>query len=399
MKKIPYGKQFIDQDDINAVSEVLASDYLTTGPKVEEFESLVSAKLGAAHAISCSSGTAGLHLVLLGLGLGPGDYVVVPAITFVATANVVRYVGADVIFCDVDPDSGLMTAETLLTALTDNADKNISAVITVHLNGQCTDMRKLASLCKQKKMVLIEDACHAMGSRLYAESAVGDCQYSDACVFSFHPVKTITSGEGGMLLTNNEQLAEKARGYRSHGICREAQDFQHIEASRDSQGQVNTWYYEMHDLGFNYRLSDINCSLGIAQFKKLDRFVASRKELMTYYQQEVASLSPLVRLVKSEAYSDTAWHLCVVLIDFDKLQFDKNRLMQALADFGILTQVHYQPVYAQPYYKKLYGSQFLAASENYYKQCLSLPLYVTLACDDVKYIVNKLSGILQNGHK
>ncbi len=269
---LPYGRQWIDDDDIAAVTAVLKSDYLTTGPMVTEFEQALAARVGAAQAISCSSGTAALHLAAMALDLEPDDLVVVPAMTFMAAANAVRLAGAEVLFADVDPQNGLMGPGQLSQALKRAEGRRVRAAIPVHLNGQAADMEALAEVSEGQGLTLVEDAAHALGTSVTAHGVtprpVGSCRYSAMSIFSFHPVKAITQGEGGALTTNNSKLAARLRRLRSHGITRDSQDFR-CEGAFDSAGHPNPWHHEMDEPGLNYRASDIHCALGLRDRKSV----------------------------------------------------------------------------------------------------------------------------------
>lgn len=397
---IPYGRQSIDDDDIAAVVDVLRGDWLTTGPAVVAFEDALAAKTGARHAIACSSGTAALHLAALALKLGPGDAVIVPTLTFLATANAARYVGADVIFADVDADTGLLTPETLRQAIAANSGKSIKAVFPVHLNGQCADMAAIKEIADEHAIAIVEDACHAIGGTqktaqdMYAP--VGSCVMSDMTVFSFHPVKTITMGEGGAITTNDDGLAQSLRALRSHGMIKDAASLQNADMALDDQGEPNPWYYEMQDLGYNYRASDINCALGLSQLGKLDRFVARRNELVALYDRLLSPLLPWIKPTDRVAEGATSWHLYVILVDFESLGLTRSDVMHKLRAQGLGTQVHYTPVHKQPYYKGLYGDAELAGAATYYDRCLSLPLFPTMSNDDVAYVAETLKNILHD---
>ncbi|MBL4690155.1 MAG: aminotransferase class I/II-fold pyridoxal phosphate-dependent enzyme, partial [Rhodospirillales bacterium] len=298
---LPYARQCIEDDDIDAVVKVLKSTHLTAGPVTESFEAALAEKTGAAHVISCSSGTAALHLSALALGLGPGDTVIVPTITFLATANAAQYVGADVVFADVDPDTGLMGPDDFLDALERSGNK-AKAVFPVHLAGQSPDIETIGNIARENGLAVVEDACHALGTTytsepngLNAQDRTGSCRHGDMAVFSFHPAKTVAMGEGGAITTNDAELADRLRLLRNHGMTRNTSDFKNNDMSFDGTGQANPWYYEMARPGFNYRASEIHCSLGLSQLGKLDRFVERRRELVACYDDRLAPLSPLVR--------------------------------------------------------------------------------------------------------
>ncbi|MBL6598458.1 MAG: UDP-4-amino-4,6-dideoxy-N-acetyl-beta-L-altrosamine transaminase [Alphaproteobacteria bacterium] len=394
---LPYGRQVIDDEDVAAVAAVLRGDWLTTGPSVEAFEVAFAERVQARHAVACSSGTAGLHLLALAQGLGPGDMVVVPTVTFLATANAARYVGADVVFADVDPETGLMDAPRFLEAV-DRAPKgSVKAVFPVHLNGHCVDMPALRAAAEG--LFVAEDACHALGgdqaSRTGAMVPVGACASSDAAMFSTHPVKAIATGEGGVLTTNDDALAERLRRFRNHGMVRESADFRnHDMAFEDGDGVAAPWYYEMHEPGFNYRLNDLQCALGISQLRRLSGFVEKRRKLRDRYAVLLDGLGAHVRAVTVASGCDPAWHLSVALIDFAALGTTRSRVMRQLRDRSIGTQVHYIPVHLQPYYRDLYETPALPGAERYYERCLSLPLFPTMVESDVDRVVEALAEVL-----
>ncbi len=382
---IPYGRHHIDQQDIDQVIEVLKGDWLTCGPIVEAFESELARKVRAKHVVSCSNGTTALHLAMLALNIGVNDVVLVPAITFLASANAARYVGADVVFVDVDSKTGLMTPETLKAAIAANKDKNLKAVVNVHLAGQCENLEEIYKVSRQHGLLIIEDAAHALGT-IYTDErgqdhSVGANSFSDITTFSFHPVKTIAMGEGGAITTQDSQIAARLKLLRSHGMVREVSQWQ-----GDERGP---WYYEMQELGYNYRISDINCALGISQLKKLESFIAKRSNMVARYDQALALSSSITPLTKLAA-SRTAWHLYIILMDFAKIECSRTELMKQLKDKGIGTQVHYIPLYHQPYYKKLYGEIILPGAEAYYASCLSLPLYAGLTQGQQDIIIKVL---------
>ncbi len=396
---LPYGRHAIDEDDIAAVRAVLSGDWLTTGPAVRGFEAALAERTGAKHAVSCANGTAALHLACLALDLKPGEAVIVPAVTFVATANAARLCGAEVVFADVDPDSGLMEAAHLSAAIAEARRRGMKPriVLPVHLAGQCGDMAAIAKVAHAQGLAVIEDACHAIGTVEChidgSETPVGSCTHSDMTVFSFHPVKTIAAGEGGAITTQNPKLAERLRRLRGHGIVRDETMFEdRVEAFE--QAVVNPWYYEMVELGLNYRLSDINCALALSQLRKLDRFVVIRRALAALYDAHLAPLSPVLQRTRRRAGCVPAWHLYTVLIDFDAAGVTRGQLMRDLEAEGIRTQVHYIPVPRQPYYRKLYGDVALPGADAYYRRTLSLPLYVGMTAQDVDRVTDSLERLL-----
>lgn len=383
MTLLPYGRQTIEDDDIAAVAEALRGDFLTTGPTVDAFERAFAETVGAGHAVACANGTAALHLAMLALRVQPGEAVIAPSITFLATANCARYVGADVVFADVDPDSGLMTPETLQGALDRVGGRTLRAVLPVHLRGDAVDLPALSALARGAGAVLVEDAPHALGTTMTfgnTVEAVGDVRHSAMATFSFHPVKTIATGEGGMVTTNDPALAERLRTMRSHGMVRPA--------------GAEPWWYEMPEPGFNYRLPDILCALGLSQLKKLPRFAARRRALSAAYAEALAPLAPVVRLAARPAWSDPVLHLMTVLIDFEAAGRSRREVVEALQTRGVGSQVHYIPVHRQPYYRDLYGDLSLPGAEAWYARCLSLPLYPGMADGDVAVVVAALKAAL-----
>ncbi|MDO8605307.1 MAG: UDP-4-amino-4,6-dideoxy-N-acetyl-beta-L-altrosamine transaminase [Phaeospirillum sp.] len=396
-RPLPYGRQVIDDDDIAAVVAALKSDTLTTGPAVTAFEAALGRVAAAPQAVVCSSGTAALHLAALALDLGPGDAVVVPSLTFLATANAARYVGAEVVFADVDPATGLMGPQHLEEALTRCGGLRPRAVFPVHLNGQCVHMAALAETARQHGLAIVEDSCHALGSWQELSGGwqpTGACGASDMAVFSFHPVKTVAMGEGGAITTRDARLAARLRSLRSHGMERDPTRFIQAGEAFDSDGCPNPWYYEMAAPGFNYRASDISCALGASQLGKLDRFVARRAELVAAYDAALAPLAPRVTPVHRVGHCQPAWHIQVALIDFAAGDVSRAQLMRALAQREIFTQVHYLPVHRQPYYRQRYPDVNLPGADAYYDRCLTLPLFVGMTGDEVGRVVEAVGEIL-----
>jgi UDP-4-amino-4,6-dideoxy-N-acetyl-beta-L-altrosamine transaminase len=394
---LPYGRQTIEDDDVAAVAAALRSDFLTTGPTVEAFEAAFAETVGARHAVACSNGTAALHLAMLALDLKPGEAVVVPSITFAATANCARFQGGEVVFADVDPSSGLMTEATLTAALQRLDGRRLAAVAPVHMTGAVADLPAIRRLADAHGAAVVEDACHALGTTMAFDTTperAGDCRHSAMACFSFHPVKTIATGEGGMVTTNDAALAARLALFRSHGITREAAAFQAPDLSLDTDGAANPWAYEMQALGFNYRLPDVLCALGLSQLAKLDRFVARRRGLAARYRTLLAPLAPLVTPTAAPATCDPALHLFVALIDFEAAGLTRAAVMRALAARGIGTQVHYIPVHRQPYYQARYGALDLPGADAWYAKALTLPLFPGMADDDPERVVGALRMVL-----
>lgn len=392
---LPYARQCVGDDDIDAVIRVLRSDWLTTGPVVAEFESALGAVTGAAHTLACSNGTTALQLAYEAMGLGSGDIIVVPAVTFLATANAARLLGAEVLFSDVDPDSGLIRMDDLAKALEGKQRARMKLVAPVHLGGQCADPEGIYRLAHANGLMVVEDACHAVGTEYGAgRYRIGSCAHSDAAVFSFHAVKTIAMGEGGAVTTNSDEVADRVRALRSHGMVRTPEKFSNIANAFDKSGVPNPWYYEMPAIGHNFRLTDIQCALGTSQLAKLPAFIARRRALAQLYDQHIAALAPHVKPVRRVMDCDPALHLYQVLIDFEALDTTRAALMRKLGERGIGTQVHYIPVHLQPYYANRYGPLSLPGAEAFYRRTLSLPLFFGMADDDVERVVQTMVDVL-----
>lgn len=394
--RVPYGRQCIDEDDVQAVVRTLRGDLLTTGPAVAGFEHALAREVDARHAFAVSSGTAALHLAARALGLGAGDQVIVPAVTFLATANAFVFEGAEIVFSDVSSRTGLMDAEHFVQAL--GRAPRARAVVIVHLNGQTADVTEIRALAHERGLHVIEDACHALGAS-YADGAgdwhrVGACAHSDVACFSFHPVKTIAMGEGGAVTLRDDALAERVRLLRNHGMQREPSAFVDRELSQDADGLVNPWYYEMVEPGFNYRASDLHCALGLSQLGKLSSFIERRAQLVASYDELLAPLAPAIVPVFRRQSCHPAWHLYVVHIDFEALGTSRGRLMRELNAQGFGTQVHYLPLHLQPYYRQFHPELSLPGAQTYYARCLSLPLFVGLGEEDVRGCVDALSRFL-----
>lgn len=390
---LPYGRQSIDDDDIAAVTAALRSDFLTTGPAVGAYELAFAVRTGARHAVACSSGTAGLHLAAMAVGLSPGDAAIVPTMTFLATANCVRYTGADVLFADVDPDSGLITPESAAEALSRAGARRTKALFVVQINGQCADMPRLAAFARAHGLAVVEDACHALGGT-DGNGPVGACANSDYAVFSMHAVKTVTMGEGGVVTTNDAGAAAAMARLRNHGMERDPAKFTDKSLSFDADGKVNPWVYEMAGPGYNYRATDLQCALGLSQLKKLDRFVTRRADLVARYRRKLSGLAPAVVPVALTGHGLPAWHLCVVLIDFAAIGKSRAEVMRELSARGIGTQVHYIPVHRQPYYRAIDPQLSLPGSDSYYARALSLPLFIGMDEPDVDRVVETLAQAL-----
>lgn len=394
---LPYGRHLIEDDDVAAVTSVMRGEALTGGPAVAAFEAGLREVTGARHAVVCGNGTEALHLAALAAGVGPGDRVICPAITFLATANCARYVGAEVVFADVDPDTGLITAETAAAAA--RAGGPVKAVLPVDFAGQFGDLPELSALARENGWAVIEDSCHAAGSRYDfgdgVQGTVGDGRWSDFTVFSFHPVKTVAMGEGGAVTTNDAALAARMASLRNHGTVRTADGFTETAQAFAPDGSAHPWYYEMQELGFNYRACDLQCALGLSQLAKLKRFAARRRRLAALYDERLAPLAAKLRPLGRTPGVQAAWHLYAVLIEFEALGLSRDTVMNRLRAEGIGSQVHYIPVPWQPYYRRRYGELALPGTERYYARTLSLPLYPGMADGDVERVAAALEKALE----
>ena len=402
---LPYNRQHIDDADIEAVAKVLRSDWLTTGPVTEQFEEKLAEKTGARFAVSCANGTAGLHLAALHLGLNENSTVIVPANTFVATANAARLTGAKVVIADIDPATGLMTPETLdkaITRCTCCCKGSVDAIFNVHFAGQSEDMMALRDIAVQNHAAILHDACHALGTEIRTGNRlkpIADGPMEELSVFSFHPVKMAAMGEGGAIVTNSERIALNLKKLRGHGVERNPHLWENKSAGLDSEAGPNPWYYEMQELGLNYRTSDINCALGLSQLEKLDTFVKRRRKIADLYAELLAPHKALVKPLARTGFSENAWHLFVVQIDFDALGKSRAQVMKDLRSAQIGTQVHYIPLFMHPYYQPSMDSkdpsEIWPGAVAYYNQCLSLPLFVDMQDEDVNYVVATLIDILK----
>jgi len=379
-KNIPYGRQTIDEDDIRAVVEVLRGDYLTTGPYICAFEKKFSSYVGSRYAVAVSSGTAALHLACLAAGIGPGDEVITSPMSFAATANCAVYVGARPVFCDIDSTGNI--DPKLVEKKVSPATK---AIIPVHYSGLPCRMDIINEIARRHGVVIIEDACHALGA-VYKGSKIGSCSHSEMAVFSFHPVKHITTGEGGMITTNSEELYQKLVCLRSHGIVRDP-----IRFKEDGHGG---WYYEMQQLGFNYRMTDIQAALGISQLAKIDRFVKRRRDVAAWYTEAFKDL-PL-ELPKDGNDCRHAYHLYVVKLK-PEAKVDRKELYDRLKSMGIICQVHYIPIHTMPYYREKLGYRWgdYPQAEDHYKRVLSLPLYPGLSDEEVNKVIEAVKETLK----
>lgn len=379
---IPYGRQDIVQADIDAVVEVLRSDFLTQGPMVPRFEETVAKYCGARHAVAVNSATSALHIACLALDLGPGDLLWTSPNTFVASANCARYCGADIDFVDIDLNTWNLCPQKLAEKLADAKQQNRlpKVVIPVHLCGQSCDMAAIHALAQQYGFRIIEDASHAIGGR-YQNQPVGNCHYSDITVFSFHPVKIITTAEGGMALTNKAELAERMARFRTHGITKDPAQMQNTP--------TGPWYYEQLELGYNYRMTDLQAALGISQLQRLDAFVAKRNELAQRYDDLLGDLPLRLPRVIDESYS--SWHLYPVRLKVDEIEETHQKVFEALREAGVGVNIHYMPVHLQPYYRALgFKEGTLPEAEAYGRDAISLPIYPGLNQQDLNQVMSQL---------
>ena len=383
---IPYGKQNISQADIDAVVDVLKSDFLTQGPQVPAFEKTVADLVGAKHALAVNSATSALHIACLALGLGTGDILWTSPITFVASSNCALYCGADVDFVDIDPQTYNMSATALKLKLEQAKKDNKlpKIVVPVHLCGQPCDMAQVHALAQEYGFKVIEDASHAIGGK-YHDVYVGAGQYSDITIFSFHPVKIITTAEGGMALTNNAELAQRMDLFRSHGVTRN-QDL-------ITKAPEGPWYYQQVDLGFNYRMTELQAALGVSQMQRLEQFVAKRHEIAEIYNQILKDLPVVLPHQLPETYSGL--HLYVVRLKLDEISKTRKEVFELLREKGIGVNVNYIPVHTQPYYANLGFKQGdFPAAESYYAEAISLPMYPDLTQVQMDYIYQSLKEVL-----
>ena len=377
---VPYARQSINEEDIAAVTNVLRSDFLTQGPAVPAFEHAIKTYCNAAYGVAMNSATSALHVACLALEVGPGDIVWTSPISFVASANCALYCGARVDFVDIDPETFNMSVAALTTKLDTAKLANAlpKVVIPVHLAGQSCDMVSINALAKKYGFKIIEDASHAIGGT-FQGTPVGSCQYSDITILSFHPVKIITSGEGGMALTNNAALADSMSRTRSHGITRDAQNFANL-----SEGP---WYYEQQSLGFNYRLTDIAAALGLSQFKRIDSFIARRNEIAQTYDALFADSTIATPVISNEIVS--AFHLYIIRLPFQN--FQKQRFFEIAHQNNIGLNVHYIPIYRQPFFTKMgFSPNDFQSAEKYYSDAVSIPMYADLTYEQQQHVASVL---------
>lgn len=373
--QIPYSRQCIEDDDIQAVIQVLKSDFLTTGPQVEQFERLVAEYTGANYAVAVANGTAALHAACFAADIGPGDEVITSPITFAASANCVLYCGGTPVFADIDPCTYNIDPKDIRNKITSKT----KAIIPVHLAGQPCDIDEIHKVAEEYHLTVIEDGAHALGAE-YKGKRIGSL--SNMTTFSFHPVKPVTTGEGGIITTDDEKLYQKLIMFRSHGITRDPDLLQKNEG---------TWYYEQQSLGYNYRITDIQCALGISQMKKLDRFIKRRRELAQRYHNALQNNTNIIRPYQLEG-TNNGWHLYMVQIQ----NHNRREIVEKLWEKGIYVNVHYIPVYKHPYYQKIgYKDVYCENAENLYERLISLPLYPLLTNSQQDEIIRELTMLLE----
>lgn len=375
---IPYGKQYIDDDDIASINKVLVSPYLTTGPKVEEFENKLCEITGAKYAVVVSNGTTALHSACYAAGISVGDEVITTPITFAASANCVLYCGATPIFADIKSDTWNIDPKEIEKKITEKT----KAVIVVDFTGQAVELDEIKEICKKYKLILIEDAAHALGTK-YKDKSIGNI--ADLTTFSFHPVKSITSGEGGAILTNNKDYYEKMKLFRSHGITRDEQLLTHTPFNG---------YNEQIELGYNYRMTDIQAALGVSQLDKLNKFINRRKEIVKYYDEQFSMIPEIITQTEIQE-SDSAKHLYIIRLNSKLLKTGRNEFYKALNAENVGLQVHYIPVYYHPYYQKLgYKKGICPNAEALYEEIITIPLYYSLTDENVKNIVKAVKKVI-----
>jgi len=374
MKDIPYGKQFIDKNDIKEVIKVLKSDWLTQGPMVQRFEESLAKYCNAKYALVVSSGTAALHLACIAAGLEKGDEAITSPITFLATSNAVLYTGARPVFADIDYDTVNIDPEEINKKITNRT----KAILPVHFAGHPCELEKIQKIAQKYKLMIIEDAAHALGAK-YKDTKIGSCKYSDMTISSFHPVKAITTGEGGAILTNKKELYEKLLILRNHGIVKK-------NFVNNSDGE---WYHEMQFLGYNYRMTDIQAALGLSQLKKIDRFIQKRRKIADFYNKAFED-SSYFDIPTEEDYAYSAYHLYCI-----RLKNKKREIFSLLRKSGLGVQVHYMPVYLQPFYQGLgYSKGECPIAEEFYRAALSIPIYPGLKYDEIKRIPGIIKKVL-----
>lgn len=396
---IPYGRQMLDNDDINAVIETLKSDWITQGPKIAEFEQAVADRVGAKYAVAVSSGTAALHCACFAADVHAGDEIITSPITFAASGNCALFLGANVKFADIHPDTYCINHESIPATITSRT----KAIIPVDFSGQPCDIDEIMGIARQHHLTVIHDAAHSFGAS-YKNKPVG--ALADMTILSFHPVKPLTTGEGGMIITNSEKLAQKMRLFRSHGITNQKQDFTLPEQAHDAfnatepcddYNTIAPWYYEMQGLGYNYRITDIQCALGLTQLKKLDNFIARRREIAQRYN-EALSCSDNIIIPYQKPDRESAWHLYVIQLKLNQLTKNRKQIFNLLRERNIGVHVHYIPLHLQPYYQNKFGYKRgdFPFSETYYDQAITLPLFPSMTDADCQRVIQAVLDVTKN---
>lgn len=372
MKIIPYGYHWIDENDINEVVKVLKSDWITQGPKIKELENKLCRYTGSKYAVSVSSGTAALHLSCLAAGISNGDEVITSPITFVASANCVLYCDGTPVFADIQEDTINIDPKEIEKKI----NQKTKSIILVHFAGHPCNLEELKEIAEKHNLLVIEDASHALGAE-YKNLKIGSCKYSDMTIFSFHPVKHITTGEGGAVLTNREGLYQRLLLFRNHGITKDKKKMVKLDGP---------WYYEMQELGFNYRLTDFQCALGISQLRKLEKFLSRRREIVNIYNKELSKVSEVILPVE-KPYIKSSWHIYYIRL---KDSQRRKNLFEKLRKYNVGVQVHYIPVHLQPYYRKNFGYKVgdYPKAEEYYKSTITLPLYPEMMYSEIQYVID-----------
>lgn len=391
-KIIQYGEHFIDKSDINSVTNVLRSKSLTQGPQIEKFEKNIARYVGSKYAVAVSSCTAGLHISSIVAGINKSNKGMTSPITFVSTANAVTYCGGKVEFVDIDPKTANISIKEIKKKI--KKDKKIKAIFPIHFGGYPCDMSKLRKYTLKKKIYLIEDAAHALGARYKSGEMVGSCRFSDMCVFSFHPVKQISAGEGGVVTTNDYNIYKRLLRLRSHGINKLDDEYEDLNSAY-TLGFNNPWYFEMRELGFHYRITDFQCALANSQLNKIEKFLKKRRQLAKRYDEAFKN-SDVIKPLLVDKDKLSALHIYIININFKKINLTKAELMYKLFDKGIGSQVHYIPVTEHPFYKKKkYKTKDFPHSYNYYKSCLTIPLFFSLKLKTQDYIIKVLLNIIK----
>jgi len=387
-KYLPYGHQWLDEDDIEAVVQVLRSDWITQGSKIKEFEKAVAEYVGAKYAVAVSSGTAALHAACFAAGISKGDEVITTPITFVASSNCILYMGGKPVFADIKEDTYNIDPEEIEKKITNKT----KAIIPVDFAGQTANLNEIHKIAQKHNLTVIEDASHALGAHYKINNKwikIGSCLHSDMAIFSFHPVKPITTGEGGMVVTNNTEYYEKLLMFRAHGITKDPDKF-----TNEKIRNAPPWYYEMQELGYNYRITDFQCALGISQLRKLDGFIKRRREIVKKYNESFKSVEEIITPYEKPDVK-SAWHIYVIRLKLDKLRATRKEIFEALRAENISVQVHYIPVYYHPYYQKLgYKKGLCPKAEKYYEESITLPIFPAMKDQDVNDVIQTVHKVL-----